>query len=543
MAEVAELLRRYKKAKALREPWIKLVKKAFAYARPNWRLEYQEYGDYESYPTEDITSVYDGTAMKALDGFVSNLQSSLVPPVQEWIQLAGGFGMASEQKRQNDPILKKITETMFDCLSVSNFDTEMAKSFADFSAGVGTLKLDKGTKDDPFHFAAIPSCEMYLEEGPKGRVDSNFRRHMVAYENILATWDDAKLPADWQEKINSGAGQDKVALIESMRPCKMKKGIGDLEEEIDGYCYTVMAESGDIRLLEREQESSPWIIFRWPGMPGEVYPQGPLLKALPDIRSINKVKELLLKRASRDTFGLYTYLEDSVINVENIRFGEMSFIPVDSNGGARGPSIAALPSTGDLNVSQFLFKDMQTSINETLFSEPMGPVDAPVKTATEIASRLAALAKKIGSAFGQLQYELLKVLVARMLYILDELGLIDLGGFRVDGRVININYQTPLAKAQDEEDFMASERYAQTCVNTYGTEVGLAMAPPDKFAPYWAQKLHVPTELLPTVDEVAAMKQVAAQMAAKQMQANQPPPQTGAAEGGPDSGAPMAVAA
>lgn len=392
--------------------------------------------------------------------------------------------------------------------------------------------VNKGTKENPFHFTAVSNRELFMEEGAHGRVDTVYRRSRVTYRNILSTWADAQIPSEWQEKIDANS-DELVTIVEACTPCKYKKTrIGDtVEREIDGYSYTVMAQEGSIKLLEAKMESSPWIIFRWPGLPNEVYPQGPLLKALPDILSINKVKELLLKKGSRDVYGIYTILDDSVINVENVKFASMTFIPVESNGGARGQTILPLPASGDLNLAQFLFHDMQTSINKKMFAEPLGRIDAPVKTATEIAYRQKELAEKIGAAFGQLQFELLRPLIARLLYILDDLGLIDLGGFKVDGQNINIVYQTPLAAAQDMDDFMAAQNYVGVMMGTYGPQVGMVLAPPDRFGKYFAKKLHVPQELLPSEQEMAAIKQMMGQMAMQKAQEsqgsadpNQPPP-------------------
>lgn len=520
MATAKDILNRYKKAKAKKDPWLRKVNKAFVFARPDWRLGNEDFGVEQ--PSEDINQVYDGTAMDALDGFVSNIQSSLMPPVKEWIRLQAGFGLADPA--QFEDALETTTSACFDYLKISNFDTEMAKSLAEYSAGVGALMLNKGTKENPFHFTAVSNRELFLEEGVHGRVDTVYRRSRVTYANVERTWSDAVLPDDWKAKVLSSP-DELVTILESCTPEKYKRvKFGDIDEqEVDGYVYAVMAESGGEKFLERQMECSPWIIFRWPGLPNEVYPQGPLLKALPDILSINKVKELLLKKGSRDIYGIYTYQDDSVINIENIKFGAMSFIPVDSNGGSRGPSIMPLAATGDLNLAQFLFTDMQNSINKKMFADPLGRIDAPVKTATEIAYRQKALAEKIGAAFGQLQFELLRPLVARMLYILDELGLIDLGGFKIDGKTISLVYQTPLAAAQDMDEFMAAKNYVDTVMATYGPQIGMVLAPPDRFGAYFAKKLHVPKSLLPTDAEMANVKQVLAAMAAKQVQGNAPP--------------------
>ncbi len=52
---------------------------------------------------------------------------------------------------------------------------------------------------------------------------------------------------------------------------------------------------------------------------GEIYGRGPVITALPDIKTLNKVKELVLKNASLAIAGVYTAADDGVLNPNTIR--------------------------------------------------------------------------------------------------------------------------------------------------------------------------------------------------------------------------------
>jgi hypothetical protein len=524
MNDVEKILARFKAAETRKTNWDTLYQEALDYAAPHRQIYYQTV---DGANKNNADKVFDSTSSVALDSFVSNLQSSLFPPVKEWIQLKAGEGVAPEKRQEADQQLAHITQVMFDYLKISNFDTQISTSFSDLALGVGALLACKGTKENPLHFTSVHIAEIYLEEGPNGRIDTAFRKCKMPIRNVKGTWEDADLPDDY-EALLAANPDDKVTIIEAViaddiQAVNVKEGY---EEIISGYRYVVIDEKSQKIIVDRTQESTPWVIFRWLTLPGEIYARGPLIKALPDIKTLNKVKELLLKKASRDIYGLYTVLDDGAVNLDNIRFNSMTFIPVESNGGTRGASIMPLPPAGDAGgLTQFLFNDLQNSIYKTMFAEPLGRVDLPVKTATEIAYRQQELAKKIGAAFGKLQFELMAPLVNRILFILDEMGLIDLGGFKVDGRIINITYMSPLAMAQDQDDFMAVTRYAETIQALYGPQVMMAMAPPDKVSQYLAQKLHVPQDLLPTEQDIAVMKQAILQQAVqKSAQDNAPVP-------------------
>ena len=241
--------------------------------------------------------------------------------------------------------------------------------------------------------------------------------------------------------------------------------------------------------------------------------------ALPDIKTLNKTKELLLESASIAIFGMYTVEDDGIVNWENVELGAGAMIPVDSNGRqGRGPSLQPLATPGDPNLAQIIIEDLRNSINQMLFADPLGRVDLPVKSATEISLRQQELSKRIGSAFGKLQFELITPLVNRCLDILDELGLIDLGPFRVDGNVLAIQHVSPLALAQEEEDILSITRLAEIIAGLYGPEVLTGLMPPDRFMTTVKDKLNIPNSATATQQEIEALRQAILQ------QAQQPPP-------------------
>jgi hypothetical protein len=285
--------------------------------------------------------------------------------------------------------------------------------------------------------------------------------------------------------------------------------------EVDGFIYTVLYEPTKDIILQREQESSPWVVFRWSVAPGEIYGRGPALFALPDIKSINKTKELILKRASVDAAGMWTVEEDGVINPENIQMGPHAMIPVMKNpGGMSSPTLAPLGIPGGFDISQMVINDLRTSINETMFADPLGPIDLPVKTATEVAYRQQELAKRIGSAFGRLQYELITPLINRVLFVLNEWQVLPTLGDKVivDGRLVGVKHESPLAAAQDQEGVMAIQQFIQFLLGVFGPQMTMGLIQPDKLIQHMSKYLNIPADIQLTQEQFEAIKQKIAQI-------------------------------
>lgn len=513
MANAKEIIERFTKAQKRKTNWKELYEDALCYLAPH-RETFDEADEAPGQDKDGDGFVFDSAGQDALQKFASNIQSSLTPPFRKWAPLEAGPSLQGD--RAAEDALEGITDVLFSNLHNSNFDTQIAESFLDLGVGTGAMLVFKGTPEQPFNFVNVPLSQLYLEEGANGLIDVAFRCSKIPVRNIERTWPDAKLGKEIKDKVKDNP-DELIEIIEGTIPEDIKVPDPETKElvTVRGYKYYVVAKKAKEVIVERQQRSSPWLVFRWSTIPGEIYGRGPGLFALPDVKTLNKTKELLLKAASISIFGMYTVEDDGEINIENIELGTGAMIPVSSNGGVRAPSIAPLAPPGDPNLAQIIIQDLRNSINNIMFADPLGPIDLPVKTATEVSLRQQELSKRIGSAFGKLQFELITPLINRCLDILDELGLIDLGPFRVDGNNIAIRHTSPLALAQSEEELINDMRLLETATNFYGPQVTMAMMPPDRFLKSVARKLNVSKDILATDEEIETIKQaITAQAAA-----------------------------
>ena len=161
---------------------------------------------------------------------------------------------------------------------------------------------------------------------------------------------------------------------------------------------------GDIMVLaEGRFLSSPFINFRWSKAPGEKYGRSPVMKALPDIKTANKVVELVLKNASIAVTGIWQVDDDGVINPANIKLVPGTIIPkaVGSAG------LTPLEAPGRFDVSELVLDQVRARIRRALLVDQLGQVDGPRMTATEVLERAAEMARLLGATYGRLQSELL----------------------------------------------------------------------------------------------------------------------------------------
>lgn len=243
---------------------------------------------------------------------------------------------------------------------------------------------------------------------------------------------------------------------------------------------------------------------------GEIYGRGPLITALPDIKTLNKVKELVLKNASLAISGVYTAADDGVLNPATVKIIPGAIIPVARNGGPQGESLRPLPRAGDFNVSQIIINDLVQNIKRILLDESLPPDNMSARSATEVVERMKELSQNLGSAFGRLINETMIPIVSKTLQVMDERGLIDLP-LRVNGLEVKVSPVSPLAMAQNMDEVANTMQFVQLA-SQMGPE-GQATPKYGEIVDYIGDRLGVPSRLRVSADERAFNLQQAAQQA------------------------------
>jgi hypothetical protein len=502
-----EILKRQEKADARKDEWRSVYEECYEFALPQRNL-YQ--GSYEgrSVGQKKMARVFDSTAINATQRFANRIQSALFPPYRAWCTLTPGSEIPRENQAQIREALEVYSEKMFDVVRQTNFDLAMSEFLLDLCVGTAVMLIQPGDEDSPVRFVPVPQYLVSLEEGPHGTVDNVYRKMRIRGEAIQRQWPDAKIPSRLQEMIDKKP-EDEVDLIEAT--------VWNTSE--DKYCYHLIWAKGKseaAELVYRTMDVSPWIVARFMKVPGEVYGRGPLVTALPDIKTLNKVKELVLKNASIAVSGVYTAADDGVLNPQTIRIVPGAVIPVARNGGPQGESLKPLRTAADFNTSQLVINDLVMNIKKMLFDDSLPPDNMSARSATEIVQRMKELSQNLGSAYGRLITEAMTPIVRRILFVMDQMNIIDLP-LEVNGMQVKVVPTSPLAQTQNMEDLDKVLQFSQIAAQ-FG-QAGMLTLNQDETLAYIAEKMSVPQALLNTPEQ----KQEIVQQMQETMAAQQPP--------------------
>jgi hypothetical protein len=512
-----QIIKRQAAAQTKKDEFQQLYQDAYEFALPQRQL----YGVWDggSVGSKKMQRVFDSTAINSTQRFANRLQSVIFPPQRKWATLEPGSDIPLEKQQMARNIFEAYCDKMFTVLKQSNFDIAMGEFLLDLSVGTACMMVQPGDSVNPINFIPVPLFLVSYEEGANGQVDNVYRKIRMKGESIIRQWPDANIPDEMQRRIDQKPTDD----IEMLEATIYDHGRGD-------YCYHVIDKVSKAELVYRRRKSSPWVISRYMKVAGEIYGRGPLMTALPDIKTLNKTIELLLKNASMAVSGVYTAADDGVLNPNTVKLVPGAIIPVARNGGPQGPALQALPRSGDFNVSQLVINDLRTNIKRILLDESLPPENMSARSATEIVERMKELAQNLGSAFGRLINETMIPLTAKILEVMDERGLIDMP-LRVNGLEVKVVPVAPLAQAQNQEEIGAILNYAQLMQNL-GPDGQIALKM-DALVDYLGDKMGVPmsvrnnrAERAVMMEEARNQQQMAAmaqvQMMQQQQQQGQP---------------------
>lgn len=444
---------RFRAAKSRHEQWHGLWQDCYDYALPQ-RGQFS--GQYTP-ANRRGEKLYDATALDAVDQLASLLLGYLTPPMTPWFGLKAGTDLSDEEAKKLNPILEKagrLIQTHFD---QSNFIVEIHQCFLDMVvAGTASLAFEEALPGElsAFRFTAIPLNEVILDEGSRGRLDTSFRAISLTLPQILEKYEGIDLPLSILQK-GAKDPYDKFNLIETLFP----------DSDGMGFRFSLFLPDEDIVLFQSHMDHSPFINFRWMKSPGEIYGRSPVMKALPDIKTANKVVELILKNASISVTGIWQAEDDGVLNPANIELVPGAIIPKAV--GSKGLTPLDMPAKFD--VSQLVLADLRNRIRHALLVDRLPQLsDTGKRTATEINERSNEMTLLLGATFGRLQVELLNPLIGRAYDILRRRGAIP--DLPLDGRIVSIDHRSPLARAQSAQYVQNALGWVQA-VNTLGPDV------------------------------------------------------------------------
>lgn len=469
-----------------------------------------------------VDRVFDNTAIVSSFRFAGQLQKDMFPPGQPFAALQAGPIIKArlppdklvEMQRELDRI-STIIQAFF---MSGEWDQAVTETFIDLGAGTGALLILRGDSRQPMRFVNIPFDEIALELG--------------AYNEIALV--------AWKTKMSRRAIKD--AFPEGTFPdAFMRKDNSDPEEMIDihqdfirdgnFWRFVAYLDESDAPITSARYRSQPIAIVRYHRVPGEAYGRGPILIALPTIKTLNKAMELTLKSAAIQMLGIWGYRPGGSFNPDTARIAPGAWWPMSSTGGVLGPDVTRMDAAaGRIDVGNLMTQELRTQVQLAMHDDQLPSNDgATPRSASEIMARMRRISENYMGAFGRLVHEIVPVVTRRAIEILYDAGILETD-IKIDDLLIRIDVISPIAQALKAGALSKIIEYIELVSAIRGPEALEMLVKLDEALTHIALETGVPAQfILSKAEREALMEKLAA--AAAQM-AQQQAAQAAAQQGG-----------
>jgi len=444
--QVVDLLRRYDTLKSQRSVW---------------EMHWQELGDYMVPRKADITKqrspgdkrtdlIFDGTAIHAAELLAASLHGMLTSASTPWFSLR-----FADPVLDSDDMAKEWLETaqndMYDAFAKSNFQEQIHELYTDLvTFGTAVMFIESDAKT-VLRFQTRHIAECYLSEDEHGRVDTVIRAYKIPGRDARNMFGEDVGPVLWKQ-----IEEDPLRLIDLLHFVMPRDaydpGIPDKYNMPWSSCY-VDAEN-KWKISEGGFKENPYTCPRYLKSSFEVgYGRSPSMTALADTKMLMEMSRTTIKAAQKMVDPPLLVPDDGFILPIRVTPGGLNFY----RSGTRDriePLVTAQATPLGLQIED----QRREAIKQAFYVDQLQLRDSPNMTATEVIARNESRMRLLGPVLGRLQSELLQPLIQRSFNLMAELRLFDAAPEYMQTGNIEIEYVSPLAKAQRQGEIDSTLR-------------------------------------------------------------------------------------
>src|SRR5690242_794885 len=254
-------------------------------------------------PGQAMTSfVFDGEAIRAAKKLAAHLAGAMTSPSQPFFSLSLAPPELAEHKETQD-WMGDVKDRLYEALGRSDFHACSLALFEDLCHfGMAALFEEEKAplvtgEFGGLRFLNIPVGEFRWAEDADGHVDTFFRKFTLPARAAYGKWGDKAGPKAVASATEQAKNQEEPC---EFLHCIYPRMYRDRQKKTGPHMpwasyYVSVADKAIIE--EGGYRRFPIMAPRWDKVPGQVYGYGPSHDTLPDVRSVNVVKELLLKAA------------------------------------------------------------------------------------------------------------------------------------------------------------------------------------------------------------------------------------------------------
>lgn len=502
MEDLQKLWRRFWEARQYKDRWLALYKELYWYVIPdrdafNVKFNYRDDG-------KPVTQqIWDNTAMLAAYQRANDLHGLLLPKDRVWGKLILDPHLYSKELIDQAQItMDEINDRIFFYLNESNLSRVVSSSNLDLVGGTGAIWVESQSDEVPLYFRSIPAVALYIEYSTDDVINTCWFAQKMTARTIIQTY------PNYRGKLRDTLMQEPDEIF--------TVNFGQIKYSDDSfYIYAVLDDDPEALLFDRESAYQQIIVYRDRVRPGEAEGRGVGTDMLPTIKDLNLVVQYSRQNMAFKANPPMFYDAGSYFNPYSVRQWAGAMIARNPQG--RNP-LDPLEMPTHPDVLQHIMH-LQEAIQRGFQVDPLGEIQTPVRSATEISIRENRAQRTSATDISRLINELPKQIFDVAAKILNERGLLlkkrqSIPGFST--KKLKFDYVSPLYDLQNQSDLNHFITNLQVKQQFFGQGAALATVNIFEANKFLTDKLNLPRKLFSSDDEIRSfLKQMAqAQQAA-----------------------------
>jgi len=490
--------------------------------RQNWESHWQEVADYMQPRKADVTKtrskgdkrtelIFDSSPLQSVELLSASLHGMLTNPSTPWFSLKfKSEGMEGEDEAKE--WLESATEVMYSAFNQSNFQQEIFELYHDLiTFGTAAMFIEEDDEDN-IKFSTRHINEMYISENDKGRIDTVFRKFKISARAAIQKFGSVST------NIAVIAKKDPYEEVEILHAVYPRADFDPKKQDKENMKFESVyldADSGDELSVSGFREF-PFVVPRYLKASHEIYGRSPAMTALPDVKMLNEMSKTIIKSAQKQVDPPLLVPDDGFMLPVRTVPGGLNFYRAGTRDRIEPLNIGANNTLG-LNMEE----QRRNSIRNAFYVNQLMMQDGPQMTATEVIQRNEEKMRLLGPVLGRLQSELLKPLIDRAFAILMRRNLFAQAPDFLSGQEIEIEYVSPLAKAQKSTELQSIMRAIEIMGSLSNVAPVFDHINMDKLVRHLTSIVGVPQKILKPQAELNAERQQAAQQQEQMQQMQQ----------------------
>tara|TARA_R100001129_G_scaffold51797_1_gene35732 strand:- start:4971 stop:6593 length:1623 start_codon:yes stop_codon:yes gene_type:complete len=447
--------------------------------RGTWEEHWQQLADYIVPRKGNVTRkrtpgakrmelVYDGTAIHAAEMLSASLHGMLTNPNLAWFELAY---MDREYNEDDEALeyLEQVSEIMNREFQRSNFSEQVHELYHDLvTFGTGVMFITDAPNKNGVRFATRHISECYVAEDELGRIDTVYREFKMNLRALVRQFGEDAIGDEMRKKLAKDP-YDEITVVHIVMP-RDDRDAQRIDAANKPFASIYIEPKQKIVLREGGFDEFAYVCPRFLKSSNDEggYGRSPAMTALPDTAMINAMSKTTIAAAQKQVDPPLMVPDDGFVLPVRTRPGGLNYYRSGSRDRIEPLNIGANNPLG-LNIEQ----QRREAIRQAFYVDQLLMGNGPQMTATEAILKNEEKMRLMGPLMGRLQAELLQPMIERVYSLLQRQRQFPDPPDIIQGRSFDIEYVSPMAKAQRQTDVQSIMRLFELLAPIASVDAGV----------------------------------------------------------------------